>query len=50
MTHALAILEISEQAYWEIRRRLKAAGYEDRFIEDEGKIILDMHSIGLTIK
>ncbi len=50
MTHTFAILEISEQAYWEIRKKLEIAGYQDQFVEQDGKIVIDMHGIGIKIE
>src|SRR3989344_5205253 len=47
MTYTFAALEVSGQAYWEIRKKLEVAGYEDQFIEDKGRIIIDMHGIAL---
>lgn len=46
-THTYAILEVSEQAYREIRERLKAAGYAHAFHEDDGREVIDMHGIAL---
>ena len=44
MTYTYAILEVSKEAYDEIKEKLKEAGYQDAFGE-EG--IIDMHGIAL---
>lgn len=43
MTRTYAILEVSPEAYQEIREKLAAAGYEDQF---HGNVI-DMHGIAV---
>lgn len=45
-THTYATLEVSAAAYDEIAAKLKEAGYDDAF-DDEEKVI-DMHGIGLV--
>lgn len=47
-THTFAILELSSAAYKEIEEKLKAAGYEDQFLTDGGKIVIDMHGIAVS--
>lgn len=46
-THTYAILQISPEAYNEIRRYLKAYGYEHAFHEQDGKEVIDMHGIAV---
>ena len=43
-THTYAELEVSPEAYDEIRSKLEAAGYTHAFMEDGA---IDMHGIGL---
>lgn len=50
MSYTYAILEISEKAYNEIRKKLAAAGYEDQFGTDDGKEVIDMHGIAVKKK
>jgi len=47
MTHTSVILEVSSKTYREIRAKLKAAGYDHVFGEDEGKEIMEMNQIAL---
>lgn len=47
-THTYALLEVSPETYQEIADKLKEAGYDHAFIEDDGKIVIDMHGIGLV--
>lgn len=48
MTHTYAILEISVEAYNEIRDKLKNAGYQHAFHEESrGEFVIDMHGIAL---
>ena len=47
-THTYTVLEVSHQAYIEIKAKLKAAGYEDQFHEDrEDGVLIDMHGLAL---
>ena len=46
-THTYATLEVSATTYLEIKRKLEAAGYGDRFHEDQGKVLIDMQGIAL---
>ncbi len=48
MTHTYATLEISAQAFDEIARKLKDAGYDTAF-DDRGTLI-DMHGIALVLQ
>jgi len=48
-THTFALLELSPAAYGEIRYKLEQAGYQHAFIEDDGKPIIDMQGIGVTM-
>jgi len=48
-TYTYAILEISKEAYDEIKSALEKAGYEDQFHEnDEFGIVIDMHGIAVA--
>lgn len=44
MSHTYATLEVSADAYDEIRKKLEAAGYRHAFHEDG---LIDMHGIAL---
>lgn len=46
-TYTYAILEVSPEAYNEIARKLKDAGYHGSFDKDDGAEIIDMHGIAL---
>lgn len=48
-THTFALLELSESAFDEIKEKLKEAGYEHAFMEEDGKLTIDMHGIGVTM-
>lgn len=48
VTHTFAVLEISAAAYDEIKSKLEAAGYQHTFIEEDEKILIDMHGIALS--
>mgnify|MGYP001614054114 CR=1 FL=1 len=48
MIYTYALLEISGLAFDEIKGKLIASGYSDQFKEVDGKIVIDMHGIGLT--
>lgn len=45
MTHTYAELEISRAAWDEIAQKLRAAGYDHAFVDEN---TIDMHGIGLT--
>lgn len=47
-THTVALLELSEAAYQEIRGKLEAAGYQHAFGETDGIPFVDMSGIGVT--
>lgn len=47
MTYTYAILEVSVEAYNEIRTKLEHAGYQHAFHEDRGTVVIDMHGIAL---
>jgi len=47
-TYTYAVLDISDAAYTEIFDKLKAAGYEHAFHEDENRIVVDMHGIAIA--
>jgi hypothetical protein len=46
MTHTYAVLELSAEAYEEIRRKLVTAGYDHAIREGE----IDMHGIGVAVQ
>ena len=49
MSHTYAVLEVSHEAFAEIKAKLEAAGYSDQIYEDRnGGLLIDMH--GLAIK
>lgn len=47
MSHTYALLEVSPEAFEEIRAKLEAAGYDHAFQEDDGRPVIDMHGIAL---
>jgi hypothetical protein len=47
VTYTYAILEISRAAYEEIAAKLKAAGYQHAFHQEDGETVIDMHGIAL---
>jgi hypothetical protein len=47
VTHTYVVLDVSAAAYEEIKAKLAAAGYEDQFHEDDGKVLIDMHGIAI---
>lgn len=53
MTRTYAVLEVSEQTFLEIRKKLEAAGYEHA-IQQEGEhdvdAVLDMHGLALMVE
>lgn len=50
-THTYAVMHVSREAYEEIARQLREAGYEHAF-HDEGRdgIVLDMHGIAIACR
>jgi hypothetical protein len=46
-THSYALLEVSQEAYDEIAKKLREAGYDHAFMDD-GEV--DMHGIALVPK
>lgn len=46
-THTFVVIELSDQAFKEIFTKLKEAGYEHTFIEQDGKTVIDMHGIAV---
>jgi hypothetical protein len=46
-TYTYAILEVSPEAYNEIAKLLKDAGYHGAFQKDDGSVVIDMHGIAL---
>jgi hypothetical protein len=49
-TRTFAIMELSKGAYAEIAEALARAGYDQAFIEDDGRVLLDMHGIAVASK
>lgn len=49
-THTFAILELSSQAYEEIKKKLLEAGYSHAIMEDGGREVIDMHGIGVQME
>jgi hypothetical protein len=47
MTHTYALLELSQVAYDEIAAKLRTAGYDHVFDNDEPGATIDMHGIGV---
>lgn len=47
-THTFAVLDLSKEAFAEIRHKLKQAGYEHAFIEQDGRLVIDMHGIAVA--
>jgi hypothetical protein len=48
MIHTYAILNISREAYEEIKTKLEAADYGHAFHKQDGRIVIDMHGIALA--
>jgi hypothetical protein len=46
-TYTYAVLEVSEQAYQEIAKLLREAGYHGSFQKDDGQECIDMNGIAL---
>lgn len=46
-TYTYALMDVSEQTYYEIYDKLREAGYHDSIVRDDGHIVLDMHGIAL---
>lgn len=44
-THALATLELSRAAWEEIADKLREAGYDHAFLDDD---VIDMHGLGVV--
>lgn len=47
-THTYSVLDLSEAAYQEIRRKLEHAGYSHAFHEEDGRALIDMHGIAVA--
>lgn len=47
-THTFALLPLSKAAYAEIKAKLEAAGYQHAFLEEDGKVTIDMHGIAVV--
>jgi len=50
MTYTYAILEVSLEAYNEIREKLLKAGYEDQFYREGEEEVIDMHGLALQVE
>ena len=47
-THSYVILELSQAAFDEISKKLRAAGYDQAFHTDQGRVVIDMHGIAVA--
>jgi hypothetical protein len=47
-TYTYVILDLSAEAYREIARKLRDAGYDHVFHEDDGRVVIDMHGIAVA--
>lgn len=47
MTYTYAILEVSTAAFEEIAGKLRAAGYDQAFHDEDDGVVIDMHGIAL---
>jgi hypothetical protein len=47
-THTYVMMELSAEAFEEIRGKLVHAGYGDTFIEEEGRLRIPMQGIAVT--
>lgn len=48
MTRTFAIMQVSQEAYEEIKQYLIEADYKHAILSDDGRQVLDMHGIGLV--
>lgn len=49
MTYTYAVLQVSSEAYQEIKSKLEAAGYNDVLHEtDKHGVVIDMHGLALA--
>lgn len=48
VTHTYAVLEVSANAFEEIKTKLEAAGYQDQIHIDGDKVLIDMHGLALS--
>lgn len=46
-THTYAILGLSNDAYDEIRRKLKDSGYSQNFHFQDGRELIEMHGLAI---
>lgn len=49
-TYTYVLLPVSRSAYEEIAGKLRAAGYDHVFESNEGRVVIDMHGLGLVIE
>lgn len=47
-TYTYALLEVSEQTYYEIYDKLSESGYDHCFHKDGDQYVIDMHGLALT--
>jgi hypothetical protein len=47
-THTFVVLDLSEAAYQEIRRKLEDAGYQHAFMQSDGRAVIDMAGIAVA--
>jgi hypothetical protein len=49
LTHTYAVLDLSKEAFEEIKKKLEAAGYHHAIFKDKhGKTVIDMHGIAVA--
>jgi hypothetical protein len=46
-TYTYALMDVSEQTYYEIYDKLREAGYDHCIVRDDGDVVLDLHGIAL---
>jgi hypothetical protein len=49
VTYTYAKLDLSPSSYHEILSKLHTAGYEDQFHQDDGRLVIDMHGLAVSI-
>lgn len=47
-THTFVILDLSPSAFQEISNKLRAAGYDHTFMQEDGREVIDMHGIAVA--
>ena len=49
-THTFAVLQLSPEAFAEIKDKLEKAGYQDQFLNEGKGLMIDMHGIAMKEK